>query len=74
MGNNFLIGKTFIYLGIVFLLSGLVVIFFPKIPMLGNLPGDIKIDKETFKFYFPFTTSILLSLVLSFLYWLISKS
>jgi len=47
-------------------------IFFEKIPFLGKLPGDVHIKKDNFEFYFPITTSVLVSVVLSFVLWLIS--
>jgi hypothetical protein len=40
---------------------------------LGRLPGDILIEKENFRFYFPLTTSIIISLLLSLLFWLLRK-
>ena len=40
---------------------------------LGRLPGDIRIDRENLKFYFPFTTCILISLVLTLVMWLLRK-
>ncbi|PJZ71192.1 hypothetical protein CH373_01375 [Leptospira perolatii] len=61
-------GKMFIWIGIIFLVLGLFFVFGSKIPFLsslGNLPGDIKIEKENFRFYFPLGTSILISILLS---------
>ncbi len=40
---------------------------------LGRLPGDIIIERENFRFYFPLTTSILISLILSLLIWLFRR-
>ncbi len=40
---------------------------------LGLLPGDIAIERENFRFYFPVTTSILISIVLSLLVWLFRR-
>lgn len=40
---------------------------------LGKLPGDIRIEKPGFSFYFPFTTCILISLVLTGIFWLIGR-
>jgi hypothetical protein len=40
----------------------------------GKLPGDIAVEKENFKFYFPITTSILISVVLSLIFWLFNKT
>jgi hypothetical protein len=43
-----------------------------KIP-LGRLPGDIVVRRDNFSFYFPLTTSIIISLLLSLLFWLLRK-
>ena len=40
---------------------------------LGRLPGDLTLEREHFRFFFPLTSSILVSLVLSFLFWLFRK-
>jgi hypothetical protein len=40
---------------------------------LGRLPGDVAIERENFRFYFPLTTSILISIVLSALVWLFRR-
>ena len=45
---------------------GIVILFFDKIPFLGQLPGDIKIEGRKTSFWFPVTTCILLSIVLTF--------
>jgi hypothetical protein len=50
---------------------GLIWILAPQIPWLGHLPGDIHIERENFRFYFPLATCLLLSLVLSLLAWII---
>ena len=59
-------GVTLIILGAVFMLAG-------KIPWLGRLPGDIYIQRRNVTFYFPLTTSIVLSVVLSLLFYLLSR-
>lgn len=59
------IGKYLIVAGFVLVSIGTVLVFSGKIPWLGRLPGDILIKKENFTFYFPITTSVLLSVVLS---------
>ena len=59
------IAKILIFLGGTFLLVGVLLLIFGKIPGAGRLPGDILIKKENFTFYFPLTTSILISLLLS---------
>jgi Protein of unknown function (DUF2905) len=58
-------------LGLVIAGVGLVWILAPSIPWLGRLPGDIRIERENFHFYFPLVTCLLLSLVLSLVVWLV---
>jgi Protein of unknown function (DUF2905) len=58
-------------LGLVIAGVGLVWILAPSIPWLGRLPGDIRIERENFHFYFPLVTCLLLSLVLSLVVWVI---
>ena len=64
------LAKTFIILGIAFILIGGALSFAGKIPWLGRLPGDIVVKKENFSFYFPLTTCLLLSALLSFILFL----
>ncbi len=66
-------GRILIILGIVIAVVGLLLTGFGKLSFLGRLPGDIFIQRKHFTFYFPITTSILISLVLSLLLYLISK-
>jgi predicted membrane protein len=66
-------GKVFIILGVIFIVIGLAFMFGDKIPFLGKLPGDIYIKRERFSFYFPFTTSILISIVLMILFSIFRK-
>ena len=68
------IGKTLIIIGLFIVVLGLIVMFFEKLPFgLGKLPGDIYIKRDNFVFYFPITTSILISVVLSLIFILLSK-
>jgi hypothetical protein len=67
------IGKLLIGLGIVMIAIGGVLLLFGKIPFIGKLPGDIMVQKKNFTFYFPLATSILLSLLLTLLFWLFGK-
>jgi hypothetical protein len=61
-------GKLIIYGGVFIVLIGLIVYFFgDKLSWLGRLPGDIRIERENFSFYFPITTMILISIALSLL-------
>jgi Protein of unknown function (DUF2905) len=58
-------GKTLIYIGITLVVLGLIFSVVGKIPWLGNLPGDITIERERFTFYFPLTTCILISVIIT---------
>ena len=64
------IGKTLIIFGVILISVGVLLTFFNKIPFLGKLPGDILIQRKNFTFYFPIATSILLSIILSLIFWL----
>ena len=66
-------GKLLIGLGLVLILAGLLLTFAGKIPFLGRLPGDIRIEREHFSFFFPLGTCLLLSLLLSLIFWLFRR-
>lgn len=60
------IGKWLVVVGLILILAGGIVFFFGgKLGWIGHLPGDIRIERENFRFYFPITTMILFSIVLS---------
>lgn len=60
-------GKILIVAGLAIAALGLFLIFSPKIPWLGRLPGDILIKRGSSTFYFPIVTCIILSVVLTLL-------
>jgi hypothetical protein len=64
-------GWMLLILGLVIAGIGLVWILVPSIPWLGRLPGDTRIERENFRFYFPLVTCLLLSLLLSLVVWVI---
>lgn len=66
------IGKVIIAVGVVLIIFGLFIHFGGKIG-LCKLPGDIFIDKGNFKFFFPITSSIIISIILSLLLKLFKK-
>lgn len=68
-----MLGKTLIIFGIILIGIGIIFFFFDKIPFLGKLHGDIRVEKKNFTFYFPLTTSILISIILSLIFWLWSR-
>ena len=67
-----LMGKTLIILGVVITGVGLLLMFSDKIPFLGKLPGDISFQKENFRLFFPITSSILISGIISIILWALS--
>lgn len=62
-----------ILLGLLTVVVGLIWLLAPALPWLGRLPGDIAIEREQFRFYFPLTTCLLISLLLTGLLWLIRR-
>ena len=61
-------GKWIIIIGILIIITGIIIYFFhDKLNWLGKLPGDIRIEKENVRFYFPVTTMIIISVVLTIL-------
>ena len=67
------IGKMLVMLGGIIVVVGIALMYFDKLPYVGKLPGDISIKKGNFLFYFPLTTSILLSFLLSVVFWVIQQ-
>jgi hypothetical protein len=67
------LGKNIIVIGIVLVIVGIFLTVAGKIPGVGKLPGDIFIKKENFSFYFPLTTCILLSVILSAVMYFLGK-
>lgn len=57
----------------VIVVAGLFITYGPRIPYLGKLPGDIYYKKDDFVFYFPLATSIVISVILSLVIYLISR-
>jgi hypothetical protein len=66
-------GRLLVFFGIAVTLIGLILWFGPRIPGLGRLPGDIYVKKNNFTFYFPLGTCILVSIVVTFVLWLLRK-
>jgi len=64
------LGRVLISSGLILIAAGVILLAFGKIPGLGRLPGDIFIKKGDASFYFPITTCILLSALLSFILYL----
>jgi len=67
------LGKTLIVFGGLILLVGVLLTLGGKIPWLGRLPGDIFIQRPHFSFYFPLATSLVISVLLSLLFFLLRR-
>ena len=68
------LGRTILIAGLILTAAGALLYFSPRLPFrLGRLPGDIIHRGEHATFYFPITTSLIVSVALSFLLWLISQ-
>lgn len=67
------LGRALVVLGVVIAIVGVVLVFFDRVPWIGRLPGDIRVQRDNWTFYFPLGTSILLSIVLTLVLWLIGR-
>lgn len=67
------IGKFLVIMGLVIAVIGGLLMLSGKVSWLGRLPGDIIIQKKNFTFYFPLATSILISLLLTFIFWMLGR-
>ncbi|HGJ64488.1 TPA: DUF2905 domain-containing protein [bacterium] len=70
---NILLAKALIIGGIILIILGGIVMFSGRIPWLGKLPGDIHIKKDGFSFYFPLTTCIIISIILTIIFRFIKR-
>jgi hypothetical protein len=66
-------GKLLILFGGVLIIVGALLVLVEKLPWFGRLPGDIYIERPNFSFFFPITTSILISIILSLVLYIVSR-
>lgn len=74
-GRSYNVGtmsRTLIIIGLLIVAVGVLWPWLSKLP-LGRLPGDIIVERENFRFYFPITTMIIVSVVVSIILWLFRK-
>jgi len=71
MGND--LGKTLIVVGLLVAAVGLFLTFGGRLNFMGKLPGDIRIEKDNFSFFFPFGTCLLISMLLSLIFWIFRR-
>ena len=67
------LGKALIIIGAVIIALGLILTISGKLPWLGRLPGDVVVQKKNFIFYFPIATSVIISLLLTLVFWFIGR-
>jgi len=68
------VGKILVVIGLGLVALGLLLWLGGKMNLpLGRLPGDIRVDRQNFKFYFPLTTCVLISAVLTLIMWLLRR-
>jgi membrane protein implicated in regulation of membrane protease activity len=67
------LGKLLIVLGGILIVIGAAIVLGGKLPWLGRLPGDIYLERRNFTFFFPITTSILISVLLSVVLYILSR-
>ena len=61
-------GKWLIVAGLLIVIVGVLIYFFhDKLNWLGKLPGDIRVERDNFHFYFPITTMVVISIILTLL-------
>jgi len=67
------IARMLVVFGLLIAFVGLALMFVGRVPWLGRLPGDIHIQRGGWTFYFPLATSLLLSLVLTLILWILGR-
>ena len=67
------IAKWLILIGIIIAAGGVILLVAGNAPFLGRLPGDVRIERRNFTFYFPIVTCIILSILLTLILWIVSR-
>ena len=67
------VGKLLIVSGLLVALAGVALVLAGRVPWIGRLPGDFEVHRGHWTFYFPLATSILVSVVLTLVFWLIGR-
>jgi len=67
------LGRFLIFIGLLLIAFGAMLTLVNKVNWIGRLPGDIYAQKKNFTFYFPLATSILISLIISLILWLLKR-
>ncbi len=67
------VGRSLVIVGAVIAVVGIVLMLAGRVPWIGRLPGDIYIRRGNWSLYFPLATSLLLSVILTLMFWLIGR-
>jgi hypothetical protein len=67
------LGKSLVVIGLLIAVIGVVVMLAGRVPWLGRLPGDIYVQRGNWSFYFPVVTSLVVSVLLTLLFWLFGR-
>jgi Protein of unknown function (DUF2905) len=67
------LGKLLIVFGVLLTLAGVALVAVGRVPWLGRLPGDIHVERGNWSFYFPIVTSLLLSVLLTLVFYFIGR-
>jgi hypothetical protein len=67
------LGKLLIVFGVLLTLAGVALVAVGRVPWLGRLPGDIHIERGNWSFHFPIVTSLLLSVLLTLVFYFIGR-
>jgi len=67
------VGKLLIAFGLLIAGAGVVLVLAGRLPWIGRLPGDIYVQRGHWSFYFPLATSIVVSVVLTLVFWMIGR-
>ena len=65
--------KLLIVCGVLIAGAGVVLVLAGRLPWIGRLPGDVYVQRGNWTFYFPLATSILVSVVLTLIFWLVGR-
>jgi len=67
------LGKVLIGFGLLIVLLGVVLLVAGRVPWLGRLPGDIYVRRGQWAFYFPLATSLVVSALLTLVFWILNR-
>ena len=67
------LGKVLIGFGVLIAVIGGVLVLAGRVPWIGRLPGDVYIQRGNWSFYFPLATSLIVSVLLTLIFWMVNR-